>query len=84
MVNLLSKVAHYRHVGIFPRFAVMRDWHDRQSLPFETFVNNDGLHMNDWGYACFAQLLGDDIIKSVEQVQAGINPPSTVTAYRPM
>jgi hypothetical protein len=40
--------------------------------------------MNDWGYACFAQLLGDDIIKSVEQVQAGISPPSTVTAYRPM
>ena len=84
MVGLLSKVAHYRHVGIFPRFEVMRDWHDRQSLPFETFVNNDGLHMNDWGYACFAQLLGDDIIKSVEQVQAGISPPSTVTAYRPM
>ena len=73
MVSLLSKVAHYRHVGIFPRFEVMRDWHDRQSLPFDTFVTKDGLHMNDWGYACFAQLLGDDIIKSVDQVQAGVS-----------
>ncbi|MBS0531802.1 MAG: SGNH/GDSL hydrolase family protein [Proteobacteria bacterium] len=84
MVSLLSKVAHFRHVGIFPRFEVMRDWHDRQALPFDAFVTADGLHMNDWGYACFAQLLGDDIIRSVDQVQAGIDTPPTVTAYRPM
>jgi lysophospholipase L1-like esterase len=84
MVRLLNKVAHLRHVGIFPRFEVMRDWHDRQSLPFDAFVIKDGLHMNDWGYACFAQLLGDDIIRSVGQVQLGVNVPPTVTAYRPM
>jgi lysophospholipase L1-like esterase len=84
MVSLLSKVAHYRHVGIFPRFEVMRDWHDRQSLPFDTFVTKDGLHMNDWGYACFAQLLGDDIIKSVDQVQAGVGAPPAATASRPL
>lgn len=84
MVRLLNKVAHYRHVGIFPRFAVMRDWHDRQSLPFDTFVTKDGLHMNDWGYACFAQLLGDNIIKSVDQVQAGVRPSAAATVNRPL
>ncbi|HRO00947.1 SGNH/GDSL hydrolase family protein [Nitrobacter sp.] len=84
MVRLLNKVAHYRHVGIFPRFEVMRDWHDRQSLPFDTFVTKDGLHMNDWGYACFAQLLGDDIIKSVDQVQAGVRPSAAATVNRPL
>ncbi len=84
MVRLLNKVAHYRHVGIFPRFEVMRDWHDRQSLPFDTFVTKDGLHMNDWGYACFAQLLGDDIIKSVDQVQAGVRLPPVATVNRPL
>jgi lysophospholipase L1-like esterase len=83
MVGLLSKVAHYRHVGIFPRFEVMRDWHDRQSLPFDTFVTTDGLHMNDWGYACFAQLLGDNIIKSVDQVQAGVGQ-TAATVNRPL
>ena len=82
MVQLLSKVAALRHVGIFPRFEVMRDWHDRQSMPFDTFVIADGLHMNDWGYACFAQLLGDDIIKSVGQVKVGVSGPPTVQAYR--
>jgi lysophospholipase L1-like esterase len=84
MVGLLNQVAHYRHVGIFPRFEVMRDWHDRQSLPFDTFVTKDGLHMNDWGYACFAQLLGDNIIKSVDQVQAGVSLPAAATVNRPL
>lgn len=84
MVKLLGKVAELRRVGIFPRFEVMRDWHERQEIPVESFVIADGLHMNDWGYACFAQLLGDDIIRSVGQVKMGVNVPADVRAYRPM
>jgi lysophospholipase L1-like esterase len=84
MVKLLGKVAELRHIGVFPRFEVMRDWHDRQALPIDSFVIADGLHMNDWGYACFAQLLGDDIIKSVGQIRLGVNVPSDVQSYRPM
>jgi lysophospholipase L1-like esterase len=84
MVQLLGKVAELRHVGIFPRFEVMRDWHENQSIPVENFVIADGLHMNDWGYACFAQLLGDDIIRSVGQIKIGVNVPGNVRAYRPM
>ncbi len=84
MVKLLGKVAELRHVGIFPRFEVMRDWHEKQALPIDSFVIADGLHMNDWGYACFAQLLGDDIIESVGQIRLGVNVPSSVQAYRPM
>jgi lysophospholipase L1-like esterase len=84
MVRLLHRVADLRHVGIFPRFEVMREWHENQALPIDSFVIADGLHMNDWGYACFAQLLGDDIIKSVGQIKLGVNVPSRVRAYRPM
>jgi lysophospholipase L1-like esterase len=84
MVRMLGRVAELRHVGIFPRFEVMREWHDQQALPIDSFVIADGLHMNDWGYACFAQLLGDDIIKSVGQIKLGINVPSSVQTYRPM
>jgi lysophospholipase L1-like esterase len=84
MVKLLSKVAELRHVGFFPRFEVMREWHENQALPIDSFVIADGLHMNDWGYACFAQLLGDDIIKSVGQIKLGVNVPSNVQTYRPM
>lgn len=84
MVKLLGKVAELRHVGIFPRFEVMRDWHEKQAIPVEGFVIADGLHMNDWGYACFAQLLGDDIIRSVGQIKLGVNVPADVRTYRPM
>src|ERR1700722_6804656 len=84
MVKMLSKVARLRHVGIFPRFEVMRDWHDQQALPVDSFVIADGLHMNDWGYACFAQLLGADIISSLGQSKLGVNVPSSLRSYRPM
>jgi lysophospholipase L1-like esterase len=84
MVKLLGKVAELRHVGFFPRFEVMREWHEKQSIPIDNFVIADGLHMTDWGYACFAQLLGDDIIRSVGQIKLGVNVPSNVQTYRPM
>ena len=84
MVKVLGHVAELHHIGIFPRFEVMRDWHERQAIPIDSFVISDGLHMNDWGYACFAQLLGDDIIRSVGQIKLGINVPANVQTYRPM
>src|ERR1700682_1145776 len=84
MVKLLGRVAELRHVGFFPRFEVMRAWHETQAIPIDNFVIADGLHMTDWGYACFAQLLGDDIIKSVGQIKLGVNVPSNVQTYRPM
>jgi lysophospholipase L1-like esterase len=84
MISLLRRVASLRHIGIFPRFEVMRDWHEKQELPVETFVTADGLHMNDWGYACFAQLLGDDIIRSVGQIRLGVTVPPEVLKYRPL
>jgi lysophospholipase L1-like esterase len=84
MVKLLGKIAQLRHIGVFPRFEVMRQWHENQALPIDNFVIADGLHMNDWGYACFAQLLGDDIIRSVGQIKLGVNVPSSVPTNRPM
>ena len=84
MVNLLGRIAQAKHVARFPRFAVMRKWHDDQKLSFDEFVIPDGLHLNDWGYACFAQLLGDTIIDTVSRVQAGIAPPPDVLLYRPL
>lgn len=84
MVKLIGEVAKLKNVSVFPRFEVMRQWHEDEKMPFDKFVIGDGLHMNDWGYACFAQLLGDTIIKSVGQVKAGVNIPSNVMTYRPM
>lgn len=84
MVKLISDVARLKRISVFPRFEVMRQWHEDDKMPFESFVINDGLHMNDWGYACFAQLLGDTIIRSVGEVKSGIDVPSNVMTFRPM
>ncbi|WP_082512581.1 SGNH/GDSL hydrolase family protein [Afipia sp. Root123D2] len=84
MVKLISDVARLKRISVFPRFEVMRQWHEDDKMPFESFVIKDGLHMNDWGYACFAQLLGDTIIRSVGEVRAGVAVPSNVMTFRPM
>lgn len=84
MLVLMKRIAHLEHVGLFPRFSVMKNWYDTQSDSYSNFTYQDGLHMNDWGYACFAQLLADTIIDSVARVQAGIELPQDVLMFRPM
>ena len=57
-IALAAKVAS---VDLFDRFAIMRNWHDVQHIPFEVFTAPDQLHMNDWSYACVAKLLATAI-----------------------
>ncbi len=57
MVSVIAAASTSRGVDLFRRFAVMREWHDAAAIPFGAFLSPDLLHMNDWGYACFAKLL---------------------------
>jgi acyl-CoA thioesterase I len=61
MVNLISAEAKRGNVDLFPRFALMREWRDRDGIPFESFLSPDLLHMNDWSYGCIAKLLAASI-----------------------
>ena len=61
MIDLISIAAREEKVDLFHRFALMRHWHDVDGIPFEVFLSPDGLHMNDWGYRCFAKALADAI-----------------------
>jgi acyl-CoA thioesterase-1 len=58
MVSLISATAKAEHVGVFHRFELMKHWYEVERIPFETFVSQDGLHMNDWSYGCLAKALG--------------------------
>jgi hypothetical protein len=44
MVGLLSAAAKQAGVDLFPRFALMQGWHDREAVPFEAFLSPDLLH----------------------------------------
>lgn len=76
MVNLINAAARKLKVGLFRRFSVMRYWHDVEGLPFEAFTSADGLHQNDWSYACWAKLLSAAIAQGVSRpaLSAGIGP----------
>jgi acyl-CoA thioesterase-1 len=77
MVELISTTAKREDVDLFRRYAVMRHWHDADNLGFETFVSADGLHMNDWSYACMAKGLGNAIAEAAERPMMS----ATVTAH---
>jgi acyl-CoA thioesterase I len=75
MVDQIALAAKDEHVDLFHRFAVMRDWHEVQHEPYDVFVSPDGLHMNDWGYACWAKLFAAAIAQAAN--------PSVASAIRP-
>ena len=64
MVEHIAAIAKAERVDLFPRFDVMRRWHEVQSLPFDVFVSPDGTHMNDWSYACIAKWLAAAIAEA--------------------
>jgi acyl-CoA thioesterase I len=75
MVSLIATAAKAENVGVFHRFELMRRWHDTEHLPFETFVSADGLHMNDWSYACLAKALGMAIAEAATRPTATASGP---------
>jgi acyl-CoA thioesterase-1 len=76
MVSLIATTAKTAHVCHFRRFDLMRYWHETEHLPFKTFVSPDGLHMNDWSYACLAKALGQAIAEAAERPTATAIGPS--------
>ncbi|MCJ8142460.1 SGNH/GDSL hydrolase family protein [Ancylobacter sp. A5.8] len=85
MLRLMDKVGAEEGVGVFHRYALMRDWHESAGLAYETFLWKDSFHMNDWGYDCFARDLGRAMTANIEAQQrsADVSPttklvPATV------
>ena len=70
MLDLLSLKARQYNVNLFQRFALMRDWRERQGLRFATFLSPDQLHMNDWSYACVAEVLSAAIAEAATRPMA--------------
>jgi hypothetical protein len=62
-------------VPIFHRFELMRHWYEIEHLPFEAFVSPDGLHMNDWSYACLAKGLALAIAEAATRPMATAGGP---------
>jgi lysophospholipase L1-like esterase len=66
-IELIAMTAKEEDVDLFPRFNVMKHWSEVDHIAFETFVSPDGLHMNDWGYACMAKGLGVALAEAAQR-----------------
>lgn len=80
VVALVGRVAKENKVSILHRFEMMRHWHEIEGLPFETFLIRDGLHLNDWGYACVAKSLGMAIAEAAGRPTAKVAVTTRATA----
>jgi acyl-CoA thioesterase I len=67
MVELIASAAKHNGINLFPRFDVMKRWHDLDHIDFKTFLSPDGLHMNDWSYGCFAKALSVAISEAAQR-----------------
>jgi hypothetical protein len=65
-VDVITATARDAEVGLFDRFTLMRQWRDQQGIPFEYSLSADGLHLNDWSYACIAKVLAAAITDGVK------------------
>ena len=64
MEDQIALAAKGESVDLFRRFALMRNWHEVEHMPFDAFVSPDELHMNDWSYACVAKVLAAAIVEA--------------------
>jgi acyl-CoA thioesterase I len=76
MVDQIALAAKDENVDLFHRFAIMRYWYVVQHRAFAVFVSPDGLHMNDWGYGCWAKLLAASIAEAAQQPIASVAAPT--------
>ena len=82
-VDVITATARDEEVGLFHRFEVMRYWRDTEKLPFEQFITPDGLHMNDWGYACVAKLIAEAILDGAKLPPVTARAPASTASLKP-
>ena len=78
MVRLIATTATKTRVNVFRRFAIMQHWRERDGMSFDAFTSPDGLHMNDWGYGCWAKLLSTAILDAATRAVTSAHAAATL------
>lgn len=85
MVALISETAKAEDADLFRRYALMKRWREHDRIAFESFLARDGLHMNDWSYACLAKGLAVAIAEAAMRpiAAAATRPTASVVDVAP-
>jgi acyl-CoA thioesterase I len=75
MVAQIAATAKEENVDLFRRYSLMKRWFEVDHLPFEAFTSPDGLHMNDWSYACLAKWIATAIEEAATRPTAVARRP---------
>jgi acyl-CoA thioesterase I len=78
MVDVITATARDSEVGLFNRFGIMRYWFESERISFEQSLSPDGLHMNDWSYACTAKLLAHALLDGIKAPAATAAAPAAI------
>lgn len=76
MIEQQFNVAAHHNLPVFSRFQQMQNWQEKYNIRFNDYSAADGIHMNDWGYACFAGRLAEAL---ADKLQAAPDPQNTQT-----
>lgn len=74
MVHLIAATAKHENVNLFRRFDMMKRWREIDHMGFQMFLSSDGLHMNDWSYACMAKGLAIAIADAAQRPTVQTTP----------
>jgi lysophospholipase L1-like esterase len=69
-VQIVDALGKERGVPVFSRYALMKAWNDQASELLAAMLSKDSFHMSDRGYACWANLLADDISGRIPAIVA--------------
>ncbi|NUB06759.1 SGNH/GDSL hydrolase family protein [Azospirillum sp. Vi22] len=67
----IARVAAEEGVGLFHRYAVMRQWVETRQAAMHDLVGPDGIHQNDFGYDCVARTLAASLHDALSLRTAG-------------
>jgi acyl-CoA thioesterase-1 len=79
-VEIVDAIGKERGVPVFSRYALMKAWNDQASDLLAAMLSKDSFHMSDRGYACWANLLADDITAHIPAVIATSKDAKTIAA----
>ncbi|MDQ2101930.1 SGNH/GDSL hydrolase family protein [Azospirillum isscasi] len=71
MEDRIARVAAEEGVGLFHRYAVMRQWVETRQATLSDLVGPDGIHQNDFGYDCVARTLAASLHDALSLRTAG-------------
>ncbi|MBA1155479.1 SGNH/GDSL hydrolase family protein [Microvirga mediterraneensis] len=79
-VNAVSVTGLERKVGVFSRYALMKEWNSRSPEELRSMLSADGFHMGDKGYDHLAGCMAGALQAMVEQSVAEAKPTVTAAA----